>query len=188
MAVSSQAAPVNFSVAQRAAHWLTVLFIAWQFIVPASGAFEKAMAVRAAAKKAAEVTAQGGTPDPVPQLDALTGLMLQSHFIVGGLIILLTLYRLFLRFTQGAPAAPESEPKALQLVAKVTHGLLYVVLFAMPLSGIGFRYLGLDFLHFPHEGPIKALMIVLIALHIVGALAHQFYFKTDVMARMTRGV
>lgn len=170
MAVSSQAAPVNFSVAQRALHWLTVLLIGWQFI--AASGFE-----------AAEEARDAGT-----EVAGWAIVFIQSHFYAGFAILAFTLLRLVLRFTQGAPAAPEGEPKALQLVAKITHGLLYVVLFAMPLSGIGFKYLGLDFLHFPHEGPIKALMIVLIALHIVGALAHQFYFKTDVMARMTRGV
>lgn len=170
MAVSSQAAPVNFSVAQRILHWATVLLIAWQFI--AASGFD-----------AAKVARQTGA--------ALSGgdiFMIQSHFIGGFVIIALTLCRLYLRFTQGAPAAPEKEPAILKLLASVTHYGLYVVLLAMPLSGIAFKYLGLDFAHFPHVGPLKGLMILLIVLHIAGALVQQFYFKTDVMARMTRGV
>ena len=170
MAVSSQAAPVNFSVAQRALHWLTVLLIAWQFI--AASGFE-----------AAEEARDAGT-----EVAGWAIVFIQSHFYAGFAILAFTLLRLVLRFTQGAPAAPESEPKALQLVAKITHGLIYITLLGMPLSGIGFKYFGFDFMHLPHVGPLKALMIALIAIHVIGALAQQFYFKTNVMARMTRGV
>lgn len=188
MAVSSPAYPLNFSVAQRVIHWATVLLIAWQFIVPASGAFERMKAVRAAGQRAAEAAAQGGVPAAVPQLDAVTGIMLQSHFIVGFVILALLFCRLWLRFTQGAPAEPENEPAIFKFLAKVTHVGLYVVLFAMPVSGIAFKYLGLGFAHDPHVGPLKGLMLLLIALHVGGALVHQFIWKTDVLARMTRGV
>lgn len=188
MAVSSPAFPVNFSIAQRALHWATVLLIAWQFIVPSSGAFHRLKAVRIAARKAAEVTAQGGTPDPVPQLDMVTGVMVQSHFMVGILILVLTVCRLWLRFRHGAPAAPESEPMVFRLLAKFTHAGIYAMLLAMPLSGIAFRYFQVSAAHDPHVGPLKMLLVLLIVLHVGGALVHQFIWKTDVLARMTRGV
>lgn len=170
MAVSSPASPVNFSVAQRVIHWLTVLLIAWQFI--AASGFDAAKAAR-----------QAGTA-----LDGTSIFLIQSHFVVGFAILALVLCRLWLRRTQGVPAEPEGEPPLLKLLAKVTHVGLYVVLLAMPLSGIAFKYLGLDFAHFPHVGPLKGLMILLIVLHVAGALVHQFYWKTDVLKRMTHGV
>ena len=187
MASSSRAYPPTFSRAQRAIHWATVLLIAWQFIVPSIGAFDRMKAVRAAAQKAAETAAQGGAPLEVPQLDAVTGILLQSHFLVGILILTLTACRLWLRVTQGAPAEPEGEPPIFKLIAKVTHAGLYVVLLAMPLSGIAGRYLGLGFAHDPHVGPLKGLTILLIVLHVAGALVHQFVWKTNVMRRMTVG-
>lgn len=170
MSVSSPASPVNFSVAQRLVHWVTVLLIVWQFI--AASGFDAARAAREAGAA----------------LDGVSAFFIQSHFAVGFAILALTLCRLWLRYTQGVPAEPENEPAALKLLAKITHVGLYAVLFAMPLSGIGFRYLGLDFAHFPHVGPLKGLMILLIVLHVAGALVHHFYWKTDVLRRMTHGV
>ncbi|CAD7042600.1 cytochrome b [Pseudorhizobium endolithicum] len=187
MASSFQAYPVSFSRAQRAIHWVTVLLIAWQFIVPSIGAFDKMKAVRAAAQKAAETAAEGGAPIDVPRLDAVTGILLQSHFLVGILILALTFSRLWLRVTRGAPAEPEGEPLVFRLLAKVTHAGLYAVLLAMPLSGIAFKYLGLGFAHDPHVGPLKGLTILLIVLHVAGALVHQFLWKTNVLRRMTVG-
>ncbi len=170
MAVSSPASPVNFSVAQRAVHWVTVLLIVWQFI--AASGFDAAKAARKA-----EVAPDG-----------FTIFLVQSHFIAGFAILALLFCRLWLRATQGAPAEPENEPAIFKFLAKVTHVGLYVVLFAMPVSGIAMKYFGLEFAHFPHVGPLKGLMMLLIALHVGGALVHQFIWKTDVLARMTRGV
>ncbi|MBB4103905.1 cytochrome b [Allorhizobium borbori] len=170
MAASSPASPVNFSIAQRAVHWATVLLIAWQFI--AASGFD-------AAKEARKAGAA---------LDGFSAFLIQSHFITGFVLLALVICRLWLRFTQGVPAEPANEPPVLKLLAKITHIGLYVVLFAMPLSGIAFKYLGLSFAHDPHVGPLKGLMILLIALHVAGALVHQFIWKTDVLARMTRGV
>lgn len=170
MTVTSPASPVNFSVAQRLVHWVTVLLIGWQFI--AASGFDAAKAARRTGAA----------------LDGVSAFLIQSHFIAGFAILALVLCRLWLRFTQGVPAEPENEPAIFKLLAKITHVGLYVVLLAMPLSGIAFKYLGLDFARFPHEGPLKGLMILLIAMHVGGALIHQFIWKTDVLARMTRGV
>lgn len=170
MTASSQVTPVNFSVGQRIVHWATVLLIGWQFI--AASGFD-------AAKEARKAGAA---------LDGFSAFLIQSHFIVGFVIIVLTICRIWLRFVQGVPAEIASEPAAFRLLAKVTHIGLYFVLFAMPLSGIAFKYLDLGFAHDPHVGPLKGLMILLIVLHVAGALVHQFVWKTDVVARMTRGV
>lgn len=170
MTVSSQASPVNFSVAQRAVHWLTVLLIIWQFI--AASGFDMADE----AKKAGEA------------LSGFAVFLMQSHFLAGFAILFFAVVRLILRFTQGVPAEPDVEPLPFRMAAKVVHVGLYVVLFAMPLSGIAMKYLGVGAAHAPHVGWLKAIMIVLIALHVLGALAHQFFWKTDVLARMTRGV
>ena len=121
-----------------------------------------------------------------PPADAIFSANL--HAYVGISILVLAIVRLCLRFVQGAPDAPDVEPPALRLLAKVTHGLLYLLFFAMPLSGVAAYYGGVEVAGFVHGGPMKLLMWILILAHIAGALVHQFYWKTDVLARMTRGV
>ena len=55
-------------------------------------------------------------------------------------------------------------------------------------AGIGAYYFGNKTAALAHAGPMKLFMWGLIIAHIGGALVHQFYWKTDVMRRMTRGV
>ncbi len=89
---------------------------------------------------------------------------------------------------QGVPQAPAEEPAILSMVAKLTHGLLYLLLILMPLTGIGAYYFGNGTAGDIHADVLKIVLWLLLALHIAGALVHQFYWKTDVLARMTRGV
>ncbi len=109
------------------------------------------------------------------------------HAYVGIAILAFAALRILLRIVQGAPEPPAEEPAVLRLVAKVTHGLLYVLLFAMPLSGIAAYYFGFDAAGELHGGPMKLLLWLLIIAHVGGALVHQFYWKTNVLARMTHG-
>jgi cytochrome b561 len=163
-------APVSFSLPQRTVHWLMALFILYNLLFPDG------------MERVADAMEEGGAPPA----DAIFSANL--HAYVGISILVLAIVRLCLRFVQGAPDAPDVEPPALRLLAKVTHGLLYLLFFAMPLSGVAAYYGGVEVAGFVHGGPMKLLMWILILAHIAGALVHQFYWKTDVLARMTRGV
>lgn len=162
--------PVSFSIPQRAVHWLMALFIVFNLL------FAESM------EHVFDAVKDGATP----AADDISGANL--HAYVGISVLALAVLRLCLRFMQGAPEAPAVEPPGLKLLAKVTHGLLYLLFFAMPLAGIAAYYGGVEAAGFVHGGPMKLLMWILIALHIAGALVHQFYWKTDVLARMTHGV
>ena len=63
----------------------------------------------------------------------------------------------------------------------------YALFFILPLSGIAAYYFGVQAAGQLHSGPFKVLMWVLIVAHIAAALVHQFYWKTDVVRRMTHG-
>jgi cytochrome b561 len=110
------------------------------------------------------------------------------HAYVGIAILVLAVVRLVLRHVQGVPQAPAKEPAILSAVAKVTHWLLYLLLILMPLTGIGAYYFGNGTAGDLHADVMKVILWALIAAHVVGALVHQFYWKTDVLARMTHGV
>jgi len=125
------------------------------------------------------------------------------HMSVGGAILLLTLVRLFFRSKDGTPAP--MGVTALDKVAKGVHHLLYTVLILLPLSGVvtvitsdtGKALLSGDagllpkehgydkvFAHEVHETFVTVL-VVLVALHILGAIKHQFISKDGLMSRMS---
>lgn len=60
------------------------------------------------------------------------------HKSLGILVLALTLLRLVLRARSGAPDLLAGEPPLTRFAAKAGHGLLYLLLILMPLSGILF--------------------------------------------------
>jgi len=124
------------------------------------------------------------------------------HMAVGGTVLLLTIYRLYFRSKDGIPAPLGDTP--MDKLAKGVHYLLYTVLFVLPVSGImiilnskvGTALLAGDanllpkehgfkdvFSHEVHEVLVNVL-IVLVVLHILGAIKHQFITKDGLMERM----
>ena len=125
------------------------------------------------------------------------------HALVGGTVLLLTLTRLFFRSSDGTP--PAVGQSALDKVAKGIHYILYLALIMLPVSGIttvitsdaGKALMAGDasllpkkggydhvFAHEVHETMFKVL-IVLVLLHILGAIKHQFITKDGLMERMS---
>lgn len=157
--------PTGFTRTQIALHWAVVVLVACQYIF--SDGIERAW----------RAFVNGTYTDT-----DLTGAAM-AHAAGGALVLLLAIWRLVLRFRVGAPAPDPAEPAALQVLSKVTHSAIYLLIILVPLSGmaawgggikdaIGAHLLG------------KTLLMVLIVLHVVGALTHQFFFKTDVLRRM----
>lgn len=109
------------------------------------------------------------------------------HAYVGFAIMALALLRLVLRITQGAPAAPVEEPPMFQLAAKLAHGVFYLLFFAMPVLGALKYYGDVDVAGFLHAGPVKLVLWLLIALHILAVPVHRLLWKSNIMARMTTG-
>jgi cytochrome b561 len=102
-------------------------------------------------------------------------------------VLCLGLIRLVVRLMRGAPEAPAEEPPILRLASKIAHGAFYALFFLLPLSGIGKYYFGNETAGFVHGGPLKLLMWILIVVHIAAVLVHQFYWKTNIAQRMTKG-
>lgn len=162
-------APASYSIPQKALHWLMALLILFNLL------FAEAM------EEVAEAYERGEVPSP----DDLT--FANIHAYVGIAVLCLGAIRIVLRLIKGAPSAPPEEPPVLRLAAKLAHGTFYALFFLLPLSGIGAYYFGNETAGFVHGGPLKSLMWLLIAVHILALLVHQFYWKTPVATRMTRG-
>lgn len=135
-----------------------------------------------------------------------TKLQLYSyHKWIGITALLIAILRVIWRLLKGAPA-PLPGPAWQQKAAALTHGLLYVLMFAVPLSGWlmssakGFQvvYFGVlplpdlvgksqelgDFLKAAHEF-LNFSLIALIGLHLGAALKHHFIDRDETLVRMS---
>ena len=143
--------------------------------------------------------------------------LVQTHKSIGLTVLVLSLIRLAWRLVNPVPPLPAGMSPFLRFVAHATHFLLYFLIIAIPLSGwalVSSSPLGLPTMYFgwfewPHIGFLADLpraqkiplrhdfgnihvylawsAIVLIPLHVAGALYHQFYRRDDVLKRMLPG-
>ncbi|MCI5075020.1 cytochrome b/b6 domain-containing protein [Oricola sp.] len=159
------AAPTGFSATQIRLHWIVFILIVLQYVLhePISDAWH-------AYERGEEIAF-----NPV----------VASHVAGGILVLLFALWRIALRVKRGAPAAPEQEPPILKLAASVTHIALYALMILMPLSGMAAWFGGVEAAAEGHE-VMRVILLALVALHVLGALYHQFILKTDVLIRMRK--
>ena len=155
----------GYSAVQIALHWIVVLLVSYQFV--AHGAIEEAW--RAFAR--GEAPPSGGA------------VMTYLHIAGGGVILVLALARIYLRFTRGAPPPPVDEARILQIAAEAIHGLIYLLLFALPATGAVAWFLGVEVAAWVH-GLLGNLLLAAIAIHVGGALFQHFVRRSDVVMRM----
>lgn len=168
---------LNWSPLIRAQHWLTVLLMVLCIgAVWSHEAFDKT--------------------------DPLRAQLMQVHFLVGGLIGLLTLLRLLTRAVTKAPV--HAMAPVIALLAKAGHLGLYLLMVLLPVSGyvaVSGKGLPIDLLgllEIPplpvdkdvahlfkelHEGLGNAL-IALVALHVAAVLFHAVVLKDRVLHAM----
>lgn len=128
-----------------------------------------------------------------------------THKSIGLLLFTLTALRLAWRLTHAVPPLPVATPAWQRLGARSTQGLLYLLLFLMPVSGVirsqaaNFQvsFFGLFTLP-PIVAPDPvlsknmaevhemqgAVLLALIALHTAGALYHHFVRRDTVLRAM----
>ena len=157
--------PAGYSRAQIVLHWLVLVLLVPQYLFnDAIGAAFRAFT----------------RGEPVPP-----SVLVFAHVALGMAIAVAVIWRLVLRVRRGAPPPPEAEHPALKLVAKITHGALYLLLILLPVSGGMAWFAGIRAAAGAHEVMTGALL-ALTVLHVLGALYHEFVLKTGLMARMKR--
>ena len=131
--------------------------------------------------------------------------MFTRHKSFGMTVLMLAVVRLLWRLGHKPPALPTGMKSYEVTVAKLTHVLFYVLLFAIPLSGWlmssarGFTVSWFGLFSWPnliaknqdtfellkevHEA-LAATLFFLAILHILAALKHHFWNKDDVLKRM----
>lgn len=141
-----------------------------------------------------------GMADPVAK-----AAVLRIHAPVGMAILALTLVRLgWWRVADRKPRDPAGLPRLQIVAAKAVHGLLYVAVLGLALSGIAMLVLSGagDILFGTAPGPLPDfwdfapryghaamawLMGALLLLHVGAALYHQFILRDRLFARMGVG-
>jgi cytochrome b561 len=131
--------------------------------------------------------------------------MLARHKSVGITILALAILRLSWRWLNPTPPLPTTLKPYERMLARFTHVMLYVLLFAMPLSGWmmssarGFPVSWFGFFQLPDLVPKsqplyhalvtthKTLAVVLgavVTLHVAAALKHHYVLRDDTLQRM----
>lgn len=155
--------PAGYSRAQIALHWIVVLLIVQQYLLKDGIA-------------AAWDASRAGREVPFDPL-------VPVHVAGGMLIMAFALWRLVLRARRGAPAAAGSA--AQRILAHLTHAGLYALMILMPLTGAMAWFGGVEAAAQGHN-LLKVVLLVLVALHVLGALYHHFVLKDAVLDRMRR--
>jgi len=149
----------SYSLAQILLHWVIAALVVWQLI------FGEEM----------EALEQPGDADSVDLFLA------NSHLWVGFAILALVALRIVVRVVQGAPP-PLETGRAAAVLARISHAAFYMLLVAVPVTGI------LDYYFHLPTGEIhelgKPLFILLIALHVAATIWHQFVRHDGTLRRM----
>lgn len=126
-----------------------------------------------------------------------------AHALMGGAILLLTILRMTFRGVDGTP--PPVGNSVMDIVARGVHHGLYVLLILLSITGfmtlltstVGMalvtnaaillpaEYTGPSLIpHSVHEILVTVMMVVVL-VHILGAIKHQFIMKDGLMRRMS---
>lgn len=126
------------------------------------------------------------------------------HKSLGFTIFLLILVRIFWRITHKPPAMLTSYKAYERKLATAAHHLLYLLMFAIPVTGLimtlyskyGLKWFGMnvfsgldnsairDVFEEAHE-IVGVVLLAVLAVHVIGALKHKFIDKDETLKRMT---
>ncbi len=154
-----------YSISQILLHWTTALLVFYQ------------LAVNADIKKTYKLFLENGEWPSMLSSQTIT------HLILGFIILILVLMRLYLRLTIKVPALPNQVPVQLKLLAKASHYLLYFFLLLMPLSGALGWFTDLKFAILIHTFSAK-ILLALILFHICAAIFHEGVLGNKILRRM----
>jgi cytochrome b561 len=152
----------GYSGSQILLHWLIAALVLFQLI------FGESMG---------EVIEAAEEGEPVSAFDQA---MADAHYWVGIAILALVALRFLLLVARGAPT-PIGRGWSV-IAARIVHGIFYLLLVAVPTTGLLAIYISDDFGEIHEIG--KPLFIAFIVIHALGALAHHFLFRDNTLKRM----
>lgn len=157
------ASPTGYSRIQIVLHWVIAVLILFQFLFHES--------IEEAWHAIVEGRADPGGVHP--------------HGLIGLTVLVLMIIRLVIRRRHGAPELPAGGNPLQDLAAVWTHRLLYVLFFLIPISGMIAWNFGAEAAAEAH-GAMFFTAAALIAIHIAGAVYHQYVLKDGLIRRMMK--
>jgi cytochrome b561 len=124
------------------------------------------------------------TFDSMMEGKAVTGWTPAIHVYVGVAVLVLVAIRILVRVTRGAPG-PVQGGTLFDKLGEVSHWVLYALMLAVPALGAISWYLKIDQTAGLHVLVMNGMMI-LIGVHAVAALFHQFILKDHLLLRMMK--
>jgi len=127
------------------------------------------------------------------------------HKSIGLTILLLVILRLAWRLKNPPPSTPAGIPAWETKLARIGHILLYVLMFAVPMTGwwvsdtsrIPFKVFwlvpvpdlmaadkGMSELASDVHGALTTLLLLIVLIHIAAALRHHFFLHNSILTRM----
>jgi cytochrome b561 len=181
--MTEQAAGGTYASPAKALHWLIVALLIAQFI------FAWTM--------------------PEIHRTVPVSTLIDLHVWFGTLILFVAVVRLAVRLTHGEPEPEDGLPPWQRQSARLTHWLLYILLFVVPILGwlnaswrgmtvsffglfdlpklIATRAAGWGWTGDVHGLLANYLLLVLVGLHVAAALYHHFVRRDRVLQRMLPG-
>jgi len=168
MPLPSKAAPTGYRAPQIALHWLVFLLVAFLFFTGDN----MTDAFKAIHQNGATAWSSNWVP---------------IHITAGLTVLGAMIWRLALRRRYGAPPPPADEARPLQILATGVHHLLYLDLLLAPLVGLAAFFVAPS-LAGAHHFLVRLPLMVLVGLHVAGALWHFLISRDNVLQRMLRPV
>lgn len=151
----------GYSGAQIALHWLIALGVVFNYFV--SSGMGRALRQHISG-------------------EAVTVDIANLHVWIGVAVLVLAALRIVLRLTRGGPAPV---PGALGKVGAAVHGILYLLMLAVPAAGALAWFGGVNAAGDAH-GLLANLLIIMAGLHAVAGLFHHYALKDGLILRMLR--
>jgi cytochrome b561 len=182
-------------------HWLIAIFIALMFVL---GWYMAELPKEAPKQMAYDLFDLGVYTWQVAEEISPRTFYFNLHKSLGLTVLALIVLRILWRITHTPPAALSSYKAIEKKVATATHHSLYLLMLAVPVSGLtmainskyGVKWFGIDVIAGLDNKPVRdffecthefvgIVLLVLIGIHLLGALKHKFIDKDDTMSRMS---
>ena len=193
--------PSRYTKTAIVLHWLIAIFIALMFVL---GWYMAELPKEAPKQLAYDLFDLGVYTWQLAEEASPRTFYFNLHKSLGLTVLALIVLRILWRITHTPPAALSSYKAIEKKVATATHHSLYLLMLAVPVTGLimainskyGVKWFGMDviagldnkpmreFFECTHEF-VGIVLLVLIGIHLLGALKHKFIDKDDTMSRMS---
>jgi cytochrome b561 len=193
--------PSRYTKTAIVLHWLIAIFIALMFVL---GWFMAELPKEAPKQMAYDLFDLGVYTWQAAEEISPRTFYFNLHKSLGLTVLALIVLRILWRITHTPPAALSSYKTIEKKVATATHHSLYLLMLAVPVTGLtmainskyGVKWFGIDVIAGLDNKPLRdffecthefvgIVLLVLIGIHLLGALKHKFIDKDDTMSRMS---